>query len=136
MKKLAYLIFSLLAISYLTAYAQIPDVQRSGEISFVSGGIGSNESEAIQAEAKKWPLLLQFSQADQKGWGTWVSGVSVKITNDKKEKILNLICDGPFLLLGLKPGSYVIEASYEGITQQRNVMVRQGQSEKLSIYWR
>ena len=118
------------------AYAQLPGVQYSGELAFISGGIGSDESDAMQENAKKWPLMLQFSQIDQRGWGSWVSGVRVKILNEQKQEIFTNECDGPFLLIALKPGQYVIEASYDGVVQQRKIYLTQDKPEKLSIYWK
>lgn len=136
MKSLVYLILLLLALNSPISYAQLPEVQQAGGITYISGGIGDDESDAIQAEAKKWPLMLQFSQIDQKGWGSWISGVNVKIFNSQKQEILNVVCDGPFLLLGLKPGTYVIDATYEGVSQQKNVIMKLGPPESLSIYWK
>ena len=117
-------------------FAQIPEVQYSGDLSFIAGGIGSDESEAIQADAKKWPLMLQFSQIDSKGWGSWISGARVQVSDKQNQQIFDFVCDGPFLLLGLKPGQYVIEATYDGVSQKRVVLIRPNQSEKQSIYWR
>ena len=120
----------------LNAHAQLPNVQYSGGLAYITGGIGGNESEAIEADAKNWPLMIQLSQIDQKGWGTWISGVRLKVLNDKKEEIFNVVCEGPFVLLRLSPGSYVIDATYDGVVQQKNISLKKSQSEKLSIYWK
>ena len=46
------------------AFAQIPDTQYSEGISYISGGVGDGESEAILAETKQWPVLLELSQLE------------------------------------------------------------------------
>ena len=129
---------SCLLVSFFSVYAvaQTPEVGYSGEIPYISGGIGSDESDAIQLEAKKWPLMLQFSQIDEKGWGSWVSGVMVRIVNSQNEEVFACKSDGPFLLLGLKPGEYLIGASYEGVSREKAVTVKAGKPEKVSIYWK
>lgn len=126
----------LIALVNFTVYAQTPEVQRIGDISYIAGGIGSDESDAIQAESKKWPLLLQFSQIDEKGWGSWISSVKVRIFDSQKREIFNTICDGPFLLLDLNSGEYIMEFTYNDVIQKKIVTIKPKQPEKLSIYWR
>ena len=41
--------------------AQLPPSKAQGNITFITGGIGSDESSAIFAAAKKWPLLIELS---------------------------------------------------------------------------
>ena len=60
--------------------AQIPDTQYSKGISYISGGVGEEESQAILAEAKQWPLLLELSQLEN-GRGVWIFGAKIKILN-------------------------------------------------------
>lgn len=136
MKILKSLILLMLLLLNSITYAQSQEIQYSGGLAFISGGVGSDESDVMQANAKKWPLMLQFSQIDQKGWGSWLSGVRVRIFNEQKEEIFTNECDGPFLLIALKPGQYVIEALFDGVAQQRKVNIRKDQPEKVSIYWK
>lgn len=136
MKHLNYLVCALIMFCNFGANAQVPEVKYSGETPFICGGIGSDESDAIQEAAKKWPLMLQFSEIDDKGWGSWISDVKVRILNNQKQEVLACTCDGPFLLASLKPGEYLVESSYNESALQKNIVIKQDKSEKVSIYWR
>ena len=136
MKITRYLACALMVLCSALVYGQVPQVQYWGDIAFISGGIGSEESDAIQVEAKKWPIMLEFSQVDAKGWGAWVSGVKLRVIDSQRQEVFATLSEGPFLLLGLKPGDYLIEAAYDGVVQKRAVNLKPGQSERLSIYWK
>ncbi|GEM_PF-5708999 len=44
------------------AWAQgLPPLQTVGAVSYLNGGIGLDESNALKAEGSKWPLTLVFS---------------------------------------------------------------------------
>ena len=120
----------------LSAIAQIPNTQYANEIAYIAGGIGTEESTAIEVESKHWPLMLQFSQVDEKGWGVWISDIKVKIVNSKNQEIFSAICDGPMMLINLAPGQYDIVGIYEGIVQKRSVLILANKPQKISIYWK
>ena len=46
------------------------------------------------------------------------------------------MCEGSFLLVGLKPGEYQISALYDGVLQRKTLTIKADQHEKVSIYWR
>jgi len=118
-----------------SVWAQIPDTQRSLGISYISGGVGEGESTAILAEAKQWPLLLELSQLEN-GRGVWIFGSQIKITNAKGAVIFDAKSEGPYMLVNLEAGDYVIQASYEGVEQKRAISIKAGQPQKISIFWK
>lgn len=118
------------------AHAQIPDTQHSQGISYISGGVGEEESRAILAEAKQWPLLLELSQLEN-GRGVWIFGAKIKILNSQNQAIFDGQADGPYILINLPVGQYQIEASYQGAVQRRSVLVPTSLApQKLSIFWK
>ena len=117
------------------ALAQIPDTQHSEGIAYISGGVGEEESVAILAEAKQWPVLLELSQLEN-GRGVWIFGASVKIMNTKMELVFHALADGPYMLINLEPGEYTIEASYKGVDQKRAFTVKSNTSQKISLFWK
>ncbi len=134
-----YLFRSLIFVAILVplwAVAQIPSTQYSHEIAYVAGGIGSDESIAIEMDSKKWPFMLEFSQVDEKGWGLWLSDIQVKIVNAKNQEIFTAICDGPMMLINLPPGQYDVFGIYEGRQQKRSVLIQANKPQKLSIFWK
>ena len=118
-----------------TVWAQIPDTQRSLGISYITGGVGEEESTAILAEAKQWPLLLELSQLEN-GRGVWIFGSQIKIANAKGAVIFDAKADGPYMLVNLEAGDYVIQASYQGVEQKRAISIKAGQPQKISIFWK
>ena len=118
------------------AHAQIPDTQHSQGISYISGGVGEEESRAILAEAKQWPLLLELSQLEN-GRGVWIFGAKIKVLNAQNQAIFDAQADGPYILINLPAGQYQIEGSYQGLVQRRSVLVPTSLApQKLSIFWK
>ena len=115
--------------------AQIPETQYSQGISYITGGVGEEESTAILAEAKQWPLLLELSQLEN-GRGVWIFGSQIKILNAKNTVVFDAKADGPYMLINLTAGDYAIQASYQGVEQKRSISVKAGQSQKISIFWK
>ena len=118
----------------MPTFAQLPAVQTRSDMSCMMGGIGSDESKALRAEAKKWPLNIEFSER----LGTkdaWVSGVHLKIIDAQKNTIFEESCNGPLFLAKLAPGSYDIVASYQDIEKKRQIKIVDGKSERISMNW-
>lgn len=129
----------ILAIGLLTlsgiAFAQIPETQHSNGVAYISGGVGEDEALAMVVESKQWPLMLELSQLEN-GRGVWIFGAQIKITNDQKKVIFDAISEGPYILINLEPGTYSIEATYQGVVQKQSVAAKVGQNQKLSIFWK
>ena len=123
------------AVIFSVGHAQIPYTQYSQGISYISGGVGEEESQAILAEAKQWPLLLELSQLEN-GRGVWIFGAKIKILNSQNQVIFDAQADGPYILINLTTGQFQIEASYQGVVQKRSVNVQASASQKLAIFWK
>jgi len=136
MKPLFKFIFiaQLLMLSTLSA-AQIPETQYSQGISYITGGVGESETQAILAEAKQWPLLLEMSQIEN-GRGIWISGAMINILNDQNQTIFNAQADGPYMLVNLDAGTYSIQASFNSIEQIKSVTIKAGTNQKISLFWK
>lgn len=137
MKTLLKIIFSthLILMSALSM-AQIPETQYSQGISYITGGVGEGETAAILAEAKQWPLLLEMSHIDN-GRGVWIFGATIKImSSNKKQMIFDAQADGPYMLINLTSGDYVIEAVYEGVVQRRILSIKPETPQKISLFWK
>ena len=136
MKTLLKIILSiqLLAMSSW-ALSQIPETQHSQGISYITGGVGEGETVAILAEAKQWPLLLEMSQIEN-GRGVWIFGATIKIIDSKKQVIFDAQADGPYMLINLVPGDYVIDAAYQGVPQKRVLSIKPDSSQKISLFWK
>ncbi len=136
MKTLLKIIISIqLILMSSWALAQIPETQYSQGISYITGGVGEGETIAIVAEAKQWPLMLEMSQLEN-GRGVWIFGVAIKILSSTKQTIFDAQADGPYMLINLVPGDYVIEATYQGVVQKRSLSLKANASQKIALFWK
>jgi hypothetical protein len=136
MKFNARLILSAACLTFSSmVFAQIPDTQYSQGISYISGGVGEGESQAILTESKQWPLLLELSQLEN-GRGVWIFGAKIKVLNTKNQVIFDAQADGPYMLINLTAGQYQIEASYQGSIQKKSVLIQASGPQKLAIFWK
>ena len=132
---LKILIATPLIILSSLSLAQIPETQHSQGVSYITGGVGESETIAILADAKQWPLLLEMSQIEN-GRGVWIFGATIKIMNSKKQIIFDAQADGPYMLINLESGDYVIEADYQGVIQKRVLSIKAGSPQKISLFWK
>ena len=116
------------------AQVEIPDVKVSQGIEYISGGIGSEESDALLALGKKWPLVLEFSQ-DHPQRPLWVADVTVKIMDQKKKVIFEALSEGPIMLLKINTGKYDAEYSFEGKVLKRSLVIEDAKFQKQSVVW-
>jgi hypothetical protein len=116
------------------AQADIPEAKVSQGIEYISGGIGSEESDAMLALGKKWPLVLEFSQ-DHPQRPLWVADVMVKILDQKKKLVFEALSDGPIMLLKMTAGKYDAEYTFEGKVLKRRLVVEEGKFQKQSVVW-
>ena len=121
----------------LPASAQLPETQYSGGIAYITGGVGEDEFLAMKEESRLWSVMLEFSKIENNGWGVWISSAMVKVVNAKKQEIFNAVSDGPLMLINLEPGEYDINATFEGVSQHRKIVVKLKQAlQKTTIFWR
>ncbi|QWE28309.1 carboxypeptidase-like regulatory domain-containing protein [Polynucleobacter sp. AM-7D1] len=136
MKFNARLILSAACLTFSSmVFAQVPDTQYSQGISYISGGVGEEESQAILTESKQWPLLLELSQLEN-GRGVWIFGAKIKILNAMNQVIFDAQADGPYILINLTAGQYQIEASYQGSIQKKSMLIQGSGLQKLPIFWK
>ena len=116
-------------------FAQIPNTQYSQGISYISGGVGEEEAQAILAEAKQWPLLLELSQLENDR-GVWIFGAKIKILNANNQVVFDAQADGPYMLINLPTGDYQLEGTYEEKVQKRSIAVKSTLPQKINLFWR
>ncbi|MGS1011209.1 carboxypeptidase-like regulatory domain-containing protein [Achromobacter anxifer] len=118
-----------------TAQAGLPPVQQQGSVQYVSGGIGLDESEAMKAAAKDYPLALTFA-AQRDGKADYVANVAVTISDAHGKSVLQTTAEGPYMLVKLPAGNYKISATYNGQAQQREVSVQNTGTARAVFEWK
>ena len=112
--------------------AALPEVKTQNGISFLSGGIGLDESEAMKAAAKDYTLMLTCSIQPT---GQYLSDVKVIITDKSGSPVLDTVTDGPILLVQLAPGQYRISADRDGNIMNRNVDIGSEHPTRVDLSW-
>ena len=107
-------------------------VQTSMGTTYLNGGVGDEETEAMRSVAKDYPLRMTFSERD----GGFIGDVSVTITDAKGESVFELPKAGPMLYVMLPKGKYNISASSNGKTQSRKVMLSGKRGKNIQFHWK
>jgi hypothetical protein len=134
-KLIASILFIFLGL-LTNAYAQLPQTKTQGTVSFITGGIGSDQSNAMYAAAKKWSVLIEMSQIDGSGRGVWIAGINVRILDSKQKTVLETVSDGPLMLLNAPAGQYEIEATYQGKVLKRSLTIKDKENQRVTLFWR
>jgi hypothetical protein len=100
-------------------------------VSFVSGGVGLDESKALQQAQSQWPLSLRFT-----GPGSdYLADVHVRIVDAHNGEVLSTASRGPYMLVRLRPGRYTVHATYKDRDQSKALTVPAKGTAKAAFYW-
>lgn len=116
------------------ASAQLPDVQTQGEIRYLTGGVGSDESAAIKAARDSYSLTLTLA-GKAEGRDVYLSSVPVTIRDASGKTVLEVTTSGPYLLADLPAGRYDISAQYAGEEKKTSATLVAGKPQRLSLLW-
>ncbi len=117
-KTLNAILLSAGLILAMPALAQLPPQQTQGGITYVTGGVGLDESQAFQAARGQYNLHLTVTGRS----GEFLADVPVKIVDSSKRTVLEVTTGGPYLFATLPPGRYLIIAGSTTV-HTRNVQV-------------
>ena len=141
MKKFTKAILTSIVVSTLmvgtnlaNAASLLPSVQHSGANTFVSGGIGLDESVAFKTAMKDWPLSLLFAEKDGET-AHYVADVNVVVTDAKGHVAIDAKSEGPYMLTKIPAGVYKIDATLAGKTLHQQVEIKVGQPAKVTFLW-
>ncbi|HZA95876.1 MAG TPA: hypothetical protein VE421_07040 [Burkholderiaceae bacterium] len=116
-------------LASLTASAAITEGRTANDRSYMSGGVGLEESERLKQMADKYSLQLLISSRS----GAYLADTHVTITGANGQKVLDLPLDAPWLLVDLMPGNYKVVVAHAGRTQERNVTVAPSKREQVVV---
>ncbi|MFC4707247.1 MULTISPECIES: carboxypeptidase regulatory-like domain-containing protein [Paraburkholderia] len=109
----------------------MPQVQQQGGVEFVSGGVGLDESKALQAARSQWPLSLRFT-----GRGAeFLADVRVRIVDAHGASVLDATSRGPYMLVRVRPGRYTVHVSHDGVDKTSAVTVGSNGSARAAFVW-
>lgn len=114
--------------------AEFPDnetVIMAGNISYVSGGIGEDSRERLQAFAAAFNLKLLMAKKS----GDYLADIQIVISDVTGKALLQATSEGPIFMANLPDGSYEISATCEGMTQKQRVSVVKGKLGTAHFRW-
>ena len=111
----------------------LPAERTQGTVTYLTGGIGSDESAAMIAARAKYPLALEFIEK-AKPRDNYLGAVDVTIENASGE-VLHATSDGPFLFARLPAGKYIVRAEDRGRVKERYVIVAPGKHKQVVFEW-
>jgi hypothetical protein len=121
-----------LAAALSAVAATLPQPKTEHGITYMSGGIGRDEADAMKAEAKHYPLSLTFSAGKQ---NEYVADVPVTIKDHSGKTVLDTVSAGPIMLVKLPAGKYRVVAKMHGKTLQHSVTVKAKGERQVSFHW-
>ncbi|ALV61697.1 hypothetical protein A8F72_25230 [Burkholderia cenocepacia] len=114
--------------------ASLPLPEHSGAVTYLSGGIGSDQSAAIKREMDKYSLVLEFAGHTSNG-NEYLADIPVRITDARGKTVLSTVTAGPFLLISIPDGRYTVAATYRGQVMRRNVDVHASSHSRTVFVW-
>ena len=122
---LGLVVLSAFAAAALADEGTLPPQRSQGSVTYVSGGIGKDESDAMKQAASRYSLAIEMaSPAGPRA--EYVADVKIDIRDQRGTTVLNTISDGPILLANLPPGRYTVNATKNGASQQRDIVIGSG----------
>ena len=143
MKNTASMIATAIAVSAMTLAlnavgapdSHLPATHRQGEVTYVMGGIGQTEVEAIKHVARYYPLELEFL-LKAKPRDEYLADVKVRIKDAHDRMVLNVTADGPFLLARMPAGKYTVSAERNHQIEHRQIEISANEHRRVVFEWR
>lgn len=109
----------------------LPQIQQQGDVSYVSGGVGLDESKALRSAESQWPLALRFT-----GPGSdFLADVHVSVIDAHNGEVLKTTSRGPYMLVKLRPGRYTVHAQYKDDEQSKAVTIPAKGTARAAFAW-
>jgi hypothetical protein len=110
----------------------LPTIQQQGPVSYITGGVGLEEREAILAGAGDYNLKVVNAIPG----GAYVSDTTVTVVNAAGTEVLRTTLDGPWLLAKLPPGRYTVSASdLSRASQARTIQLSDRGQKEVMLRW-
>jgi hypothetical protein len=109
----------------------LPDIQQQGEIYFITGGIGDEETNAMKSE--RGDYNLQIMSADKQGH---FNGYPHIIISDMQHNELVSSDAGPLFYADMPKGKYIVEGSVGKQTQKQNITITGKKTSYIRFVWR
>lgn len=100
-------------------------VHEDDGVSWVSGGIGSGQQQALERASGGFNLKVTMATRD----GKFIGKAKVRIVDHQGRTVIEAPSDGPLFFAKIPTGTYEVEATSEGGSVSEKVTVGQGQKQ-------
>jgi hypothetical protein len=121
-------------LTFAALASGLPPEQTQGGVTYISGGIGQEESQAFEAAAAQYPLALEFA-IKHAPRAAYTANVHVIVTDIQGTPVLDTHSDGPFLLAKLPAGRYTVTVERHQQTLTRTVHVANHKPTHVMFLW-
>jgi hypothetical protein len=104
---------------------------QAGDVTYISGGIGSDDQQALKAEAKNYNLAITSSDKT----GDFAASTDLVITGKQGHEMIRVDSAGPLFYARLPAGDYTIEATNGTQHETRKVKVSTGKQADVHLIW-
>jgi len=109
----------------------LPHVKQENGISYISGGAGSDEADALNSMSGQFNLKLTMTIPS----GQFTTPRKLRLEDAHGKPVLEIEPSGPIFLAKMPAGEYVVQASAEGQTLTRKVTVPPSGLEAVALTW-
>ena len=104
--------------------------QQQGNITFVSGGAGTEDRDALRQVESQYNLRLLFAARN----GDYLANVAVTLSDARGNAVLDTIAEGPIFYARVPAGRYRLTVSNQGQSQSRDISIGNG-AVRQDFYW-
>jgi hypothetical protein len=104
--------------------------QQQGNITFVSGGAGDEDRDALHQVENQYNLRLMFAARN----GDFLANIGVTLSDARGKAVLDTVAEGPIFYAHVPPGRYRVTVSNQGQAQSRDITIGNGPVRQ-DFYW-
>jgi hypothetical protein len=111
----ATLALALTGAGVFAAVGVLPPERQAGNVTYVTGGVAQDQSEAFKLARSSYPLSIELVQKSG-GKNEFTADAQVQVSDSAGNVVLNAKAEGPFMLVRVAPGTYRVQATLNGRT--------------------
>ena len=111
----ATLALALTSAGVFAAVGVLPPERQAGNVTYVTGGVAQDQSEAFKLARSSYPLSIELVQKSG-GKNEFTADAQVQVSDSAGNVVLNAKAEGPFMLVRVAPGTYRVQATLNGRT--------------------
>ena len=124
--------FGLALSSYSVAHAQVRQDTNDQQVSYITGGVGQEELGELRQHAADYNAQFSFANATDRAY---LNNLQIRILDAQVAPIFEDDDLAPLLYLHLKPGTYKLLATSNGVEKELRFTIREGSTFSDVLTW-